>query len=110
MRKEVRHALKHDIETTTETDAPPGDDDPAKVISTDEETKAIRERIISIRRKIHKATVQAVQARWNYEEGVSGVRELAASPVYKSSYFLENLHIIHNSNFPHYCLQCTSLH
>lgn len=39
--------------------------------SSDEETKAIRERIVSIRRKIHKNTVTAVTARWNFEEGVS---------------------------------------
>lgn len=39
--------------------------------SSDEETKAIRERIVSIRRKIHKNTVNAVTARWNFEEGVS---------------------------------------
>lgn len=36
-----------------------------------EETTALRERIVAIRRKIHKATVSAVAARWNYEEGVS---------------------------------------
>lgn len=36
----------------------------------DEETSALRERIISSRRKVHKVTVAAVAARWNYEEGV----------------------------------------
>jgi hypothetical protein len=40
---------------------------------TDEETTALRERIISIRRKMHKNTVSAVAERWNYEEGVSGI-------------------------------------
>lgn len=73
--------LKHDKDkekestTTTEnndtSDVPPGDEDPSKIVSTDEETKSIRERIVSIRRKIHKNTVNAVTARWNFEEGVS---------------------------------------
>lgn len=76
LRKEVRHMLKHDSATEATkqgdiSDVPPGEDDSNKVISTDEETKAIRERIISIRRKIHKNTVAAVTTRWNYEEGVS---------------------------------------
>lgn len=66
--------LKHDVTTEASgadnSDAPPGDEDQSKVISSDEETKSIRERIVSIRRKIHKSTVNAVTARWNYEEGV----------------------------------------
>ncbi|CAH0551985.1 unnamed protein product [Brassicogethes aeneus] len=63
--------LKHDNpEPNPDSDAPPGDDDSAKTISSDEETKSIRERIVSIRRKIHKNTVSAVTARWNYEEGI----------------------------------------
>jgi hypothetical protein len=40
---------------------------------TDEETTALRERIISIRRKVHKNTVSAVAERWNFEEGVSSI-------------------------------------
>lgn len=72
LRKEVRNLLKHDTPPeAAESDAPPGDEDQSKIISSDEETKSIRERIVSIRRKIHKATVNAVTARWNYEEGVS---------------------------------------
>jgi hypothetical protein len=76
LRKEVRHMLKHDSANETKpdnSDVPPGEDDSSKVISSDEETKAIRERIVSIRRKIHKNTVAAVTARWNFEEGVSTV-------------------------------------
>lgn len=71
LRKEVRNLLKHDTPPEVDSDAPPGDEDQNKAISSDEETKSIRERIVSIRRKIHKATVNAVTARWNYEEGVS---------------------------------------
>ncbi|XP_057669540.1 pre-mRNA-processing factor 39 [Diorhabda carinulata] len=73
LRKEVRQQLKHDVATDSpaaDSDAPPGDEDQTKVISSDEETKALRERIISIRRKLHKNTVNAVTARWNYEEGI----------------------------------------
>lgn len=36
----------------------------------DEETTAVRERIIAIRKKVHSKTIDAVSARWNYEEGV----------------------------------------
>lgn len=73
LRKEVRQILKHDVSDAppADSDAPPGDEDQTKVVSSDEETKSIRERIVSIRRKIHKSTVNAVTARWNYEEGVS---------------------------------------
>jgi len=42
---------------------------------TDEETTALRERIISIRRKVHKNTVSAVAERWNFEEGVSSIAD-----------------------------------
>lgn len=81
--------LKHDKEKEKEkekqtnsennsdaTDVPPGDEDPSQIISTDEETKSIRERIVSIRRKIHKNTVNAVTARWNFEEGVSTIENV----------------------------------
>uniref|UniRef100_A0A6P7FHV5 Pre-mRNA-processing factor 39 n=1 Tax=Diabrotica virgifera virgifera TaxID=50390 RepID=A0A6P7FHV5_DIAVI len=72
LRKEVRQQLKHEITDTppADNDAPPGDEDQTKVISSDEETKILRERIISIRRKLHKNTVTAVTARWNYEEAI----------------------------------------
>ncbi|XP_045461286.1 pre-mRNA-processing factor 39 [Harmonia axyridis] len=70
LRKEVKSLLKHDTSDAVESDAPPGDEDLNKIISTDEETKLIRERIISIRRKIYKNTVSAVSARWNFEEGI----------------------------------------
>ncbi|XP_018331936.1 pre-mRNA-processing factor 39 isoform X2 [Agrilus planipennis] len=69
LRKEVKHMLKHETKTETDTDAPPGDDSSSDV-SSEEENKAIRERIVSIRRKIHKNTVNAVTSRWNYEEGI----------------------------------------
>ena len=72
LRKEMKHMLKHDVTTGADTenpDVPPGEDE-SKDVSSDEETKVIRERIVSIRRKIHKNTVNAVTARWNFEEGI----------------------------------------
>jgi hypothetical protein len=42
---------------------------------TDEETTALRERIISISRKVHKNTVSSVAERWNFEEGVSSIAD-----------------------------------
>ncbi|KRT80607.1 hypothetical protein AMK59_5862 [Oryctes borbonicus] len=70
LRKEVKHMLKHDgtSDSADKPDLPPGED--TEEVSSDEETKAIRERIISIRRKIHKNTVAAVTGRWNFEEGI----------------------------------------
>lgn len=73
LRKEMKHMLKHDVTTDADTenpDVPPGEDESKNVQSSDEETKVIRERIVSIRRKIHKNTVNAVTARWNFEEGI----------------------------------------
>ncbi|KAF5288487.1 hypothetical protein FQA39_LY15416 [Lamprigera yunnana] len=73
LRKEMKHMLKHDTTNDANTenpDVPPGEDESKDVCSTDEETKVIRERIVSIRRKIHKNTVNAVTARWNFEEGI----------------------------------------
>ncbi|CAG9773228.1 unnamed protein product [Ceutorhynchus assimilis] len=68
LRKEVRATLKSE-EKAEDVELPPGDED-SKVYTTEDETKAIRERIVSIRRKVHKNTVNAVQARWNFEEGI----------------------------------------
>ncbi|KAH8381558.1 hypothetical protein KR093_008209, partial [Drosophila rubida] len=37
---------------------------------TDEEICGMKERVISARRKVHKSTVNAVTARWSFEEGI----------------------------------------
>ncbi|XP_037819606.1 pre-mRNA-processing factor 39 [Lucilia sericata] len=37
---------------------------------TEEEIHAIKDKIISLRRKIHKSTVSAITARWTFEEGI----------------------------------------
>ena len=74
LRAEVKALLKSDDNTSTSAadDAPPGEEPPPHELPpTDEETRAIREKIISSRRKMHKANINAVAARWSYEEGVS---------------------------------------
>ncbi|KAL0116599.1 hypothetical protein PUN28_009913 [Cardiocondyla obscurior] len=73
LRAEVKALLKSDDATATSAadDAPPGEEPPPHELPpTDEETRAIREKIISSRRKMHKANVNAVAARWSYEEGI----------------------------------------
>lgn len=78
LRHEVLQLLKqYDTPLTDATPpgeddaAPPGEEPPEAVtVGSVEETTALRERIVAIRRKIHKATVSAVAARWNYEEGI----------------------------------------
>lgn len=70
LRAEVKSILK--TEESTSDDAPPGEDPaPDEAAPSDEETRAIREKIISSRRKMHKSNVNAVAARWTFEEGVS---------------------------------------
>ncbi|XP_071454184.1 pre-mRNA-processing factor 39 [Hetaerina americana] len=58
-------------------DAPPGDDEDAPPVAvkppavrSDEETTALREKVIALRKEIHKNTRAMVAARWNYEEGI----------------------------------------
>ncbi|KAK9294681.1 hypothetical protein QLX08_010798 [Tetragonisca angustula] len=73
LRAEVKALLKSDDNTSTSAadDAPPGEEPPPHELPpTDEETRAIREKIISSRRKMHKANINAVAARWSYEEGI----------------------------------------
>ncbi|XP_012255089.1 pre-mRNA-processing factor 39 [Athalia rosae] len=74
LRAEVKALLKSDESAgpvSATDDAPPGEEpSPYEVPPTDEETRAIREKIISSRRKLHKANVNAVAARWSYEEGI----------------------------------------
>jgi len=77
LRAEVKALLKSDDTTATSAadDAPPGEEPPPhEVPPTDEETRAIREKIISSRRKMHKANVNAVAARWSFEEGVRDIQ------------------------------------
>ncbi|KAJ8670342.1 hypothetical protein QAD02_001601 [Eretmocerus hayati] len=70
IRAEVKSMLKSE-DTGGPDDAPPGEDpEPNESAPSDEETRAIRERFISSRRKMHKSNVNAVSARWTFEEGI----------------------------------------
>lgn len=92
--------LKSEEKAADNADLPPGDED-SKLYTTEEETKCIRERIVSIRRKIHKNTVNCVTARWNYEEGVSDSYVIITTTITRekaSKYILQRLlAILHNS-------------
>lgn len=70
IRTEVRDSETKDT-TTAETEDPsiaPGEDEPDDHVRNEEESSSIKDKILSIRRKIHKATVAAVTARWTFEE------------------------------------------
>ncbi|XP_014218545.1 pre-mRNA-processing factor 39 isoform X2 [Copidosoma floridanum] len=68
LRAEVKASLKAD--DSAGDDAPPGEETDKDAPPSDEETRAIREKIISTRRKMHKSNVNAVAARWTFEEGI----------------------------------------
>ncbi|VVD01542.1 unnamed protein product, partial [Leptidea sinapis] len=66
LRAEVREVTG----TVPQLDLPPGEDEPLDHVASDEETQAIKERIIAARRKVHKVTGEQVAARWTFEEGI----------------------------------------
>lgn len=74
IRAEVRELETKDVGTVTEpTEDPsiaPGEEEPDDHVRNEEETAAIKDKILAIRRKLHKATVTAVTARWTFEEGI----------------------------------------
>lgn len=61
--EEDKSAEKMEVEPEEEKEA---DDH----VSSPEEAEAIKDKITSRRKKMHKATVAAVTARWSYEEGI----------------------------------------
>ncbi|XP_055379588.1 pre-mRNA-processing factor 39 [Condylostylus longicornis] len=77
-RHDVREAMRKAKEKKCkDSDSPPGDeqpvDDPDEAddhVRNEEEMSAIKDKIISNRRKVHKLTVSAVASRWTYEEGI----------------------------------------
>lgn len=71
LRATVRESVEPKEPVTTEDEQiPPGEDEPADHIRNEEEGSLIKDKILSIRRKIHKQTILAVTARWTYEEGI----------------------------------------
>ncbi|XP_067619258.1 pre-mRNA-processing factor 39 [Eurosta solidaginis] len=61
--------IEVDHETDAATNEKPIDLADVSNLSEDEEA-AIKDKVISIRRKLHKQTVAAVTARWTFEEGI----------------------------------------
>lgn len=59
-----------DKEKDIEDDIPPGAEEPDDHFRSEEEISAIKDKILSSRRKIHKQTVAAVTDRWTFEEGI----------------------------------------
>lgn len=60
-----------DKETNAEAEAEAAEEPEADDhVRNEEEANAVKEKILSSRRKIHKATVAAVTARWTFEEGI----------------------------------------
>lgn len=76
MRAEVLQKLKQkgSSDTIPAANAPPGDESDQETEKSptfaDEETKLMRDKIISLRTKAFKTMSNAVLVRWNYEEGI----------------------------------------
>ncbi|CRL06004.1 CLUMA_CG019081, isoform A [Clunio marinus] len=65
VRKELGEANVGDID-----DLAPGEDEPNDHVRSEEEADAIRKLIINKRKKINKATVEMINKRWTFEEGI----------------------------------------
>lgn len=70
IRTEVRELLDTKDKPLTESDIPPGEEEPEDHLRSEEEITAVKDKILSQRRKVHKATVAAVTERWTFEEGI----------------------------------------
>lgn len=68
LRSDVRES-----ESKPETDdlgLAPGEEEPDNHVRDETEAQSIKDKILTIRRKVHKTTVAAVTARWTFEEGI----------------------------------------
>lgn len=63
---EVATDADENADTEMASKEPEADD----FVRNEDEANAIKEKILSSRRKVHKATVAAVTARWTFEEGI----------------------------------------
>lgn len=72
--KKLREEVRKDSSDVKAADAddqvPPGEDEPNDHVRNEEEADAIRKIIISKRKKINKATVEMINKRWTFEEGI----------------------------------------
>lgn len=66
LRAEVRSNESEDLDT----DIAPGEDEPDDHVRDEAEATAIKDKVLAVRRKIHKATISAVTDRWTFEEGI----------------------------------------
>jgi pre-mRNA-processing factor 39 len=69
--KKLREEVRNDAKVADADDEiPPGEDEPNDHVRSDEEADAIRKIIISKRKKVNKATVEMINKRWTFEEGI----------------------------------------
>lgn len=71
LRDEVRQETT-DAKKVVDADdqLPPGEDEPNDHVRNEEEADAIRKILINKRKKINKATVEMINKRWTFEEGI----------------------------------------
>lgn len=60
----------NDKKAEADDQVPPGEDEPNDHVRNEEEADAIRKLIINKRKKINKATVEMINKRWSFEEGI----------------------------------------
>lgn len=68
-REEVRKDLA-DAKAEPDDQVPPGEDEPNDHVRNEEEADAIRKIVVNKRKKINKATVEMINKRWGFEEGI----------------------------------------
>lgn len=69
LRAEARESETKDSNDDDSSIAP-GEEEPDDHVRNESEASAIKDKLLSSRRKIHKSTVAAVTARWTFEEGI----------------------------------------
>lgn len=70
LREEVRKDSNDAKGVEPDDQVPPGEDEPNDHVRNEEEADAIRKVIINKRKKINKATVEMINKRWSFEEGI----------------------------------------
>jgi pre-mRNA-processing factor 39 len=69
IRTDVRADSKEQADAGQD-DLPPGEDEPDDHVRSEDEAQKIVDKIMSLKKKVHKANIQAVTARWTFEEGI----------------------------------------
>lgn len=67
LREEVR---KDSDEKLTDDQVPPGEDEPNDHVRSEDEAEAIRKLVLNKRKKINKTTIEMINKRWTFEEGI----------------------------------------